>query len=164
MSTSLYEALPETLKTVQTRPLFVLRLDVRPLILVGGSPGAYRRIGVVPGGSFEGELLSGTVLDGGSDWQVVRSDGATTLDVRLVLKTTDDALIGMTYRGLRHGPPDVVARLEKGEVVDPASYYFRTNPLFETAAAKYDWLNRIVAVGIGHRRADGPVYSVFEVL
>jgi hypothetical protein len=164
MSTSLYEALPETLKTVQTRPLFVMRLDVRPLILVGGSPGTYRRIGVVPGGTFEGELLSGTVLDGGSDWQIVRSDGATTLDVRLVLKTTDDALIGMTYRGLRHGPPDVVARLEKGEVVDPASYYFRTNPLFETAAAKYDWLNRIVAVGIGHRRADGPVYSVFEVL
>jgi hypothetical protein len=70
----------------------------------------------------------------------------------------------MTYRGLRHGPPDVVARIEKGEVVDPVSYYFRTNPLFETAAAKYDWLNRIVAIGIGHRRADGPVYSVFEVL
>jgi hypothetical protein len=164
MSNSLYETLPETLKTVRTRPLFVMRLDVRPLILVGGSPGTYRRIGVVPGGTFEGELLSGTVLDGGSDWQIVRSDGATTLDVRLVLKTTDDALIGMTYRGLRHGPPDVVARIEKGEVVDPASYYFRTNPLFETAAAKYDWLNRIVAIGIGHRRADGPVYSVFEVL
>jgi hypothetical protein len=118
----------------------------------------------VPGGSFEGERLSGTVLDGGSDWQTVRQDGATTLDVRLVLKTRDDALILMTYRGLRHGPPDVVARLEKGETVDAASYYFRTNPLFETAAAQYDWLNRILAIGIGHRRADGPVYSVFEVL
>ena len=86
------------------------------------------------------------------------------MNVRLVLKTTDDALIGMTYQGLRHGPPDVVARIERGEAVDPTSYYFRTNPLFETASAKYDWINRILAIGIGHRQADGPVYSVFEVL
>jgi uncharacterized protein DUF3237 len=70
----------------------------------------------------------------------------------------------MTYRGIRHGPPDVVARIEKGEAVDPASYYFRINPLFETAAANYDWINRVVAVGIGYRRADGPIYSIFEVL
>jgi hypothetical protein len=110
MSTSLNEDLPEVLKTVRTRPLFVMRLDVRPLIVVGAPPDAFRRIGVVPGGSFGGERLSGEVLDGGSDWQTVRRDGATTLDVRLVLKTTDDALILMTYRGLRHGPSDVVAR------------------------------------------------------
>ena len=94
------------------------------------------------------------MLDGGSDWQTVRTDGATTLNARLVLKTKDKALIGMTYRGIRYGPPDVVARIEKGEVVDPTSYYFRINPLFETANANYDWLNRVVAVGIGHRRAD----------
>jgi hypothetical protein len=54
--------------------------------------------------------------------------------------------------------------MQKGEVVDAASYYFRTNPLFETSATKYDWINRVVAIGVGHRRAEGPVYSVFEVL
>ena len=86
------------------------------------------------------------------------------MNVRLVLKTTDDALIGMTYQGLRHGPADVIERMEKGEAVDPAGYYFRTNPLFETAAARYDWLNHVVAVGIGHRQADGPIYSIFELL
>jgi len=164
MPESLSKDLPDALTTVRTRPLFVMRLDVRPLILVGGPAGAYRRIGVVPGGAFEGELLSGTVMDGGSDWQTVRSDGTTMLDVRLSLKTDDDALICMTYRGLRSGPPDVIARLEKGEPVDPASYYFRTNPVFETAATRYDWLNRILALGIGHRRPEGPIYSVFEVL
>ena len=108
--------------------------------------------------------MSGEVLEGGSDWQAVRNDGATTLDVRLILKTGDDALIAMAYQGIRHGPPDIVERIDKGEAVDPATYYFRTAPLFETAAPKYDWINRIVAVGIGHRRADGPIYSVFEVL
>jgi hypothetical protein len=104
------------------------------------------------------------VIDGGSDWQAVRADGSTTLDVRLVLKTDDDAVIAMTYRGVRHGPTDVITRMERGEAVDPERYYFRINPLFETAATSYDWLNRILAVGIGHRRPDGPIYSVFEVL
>jgi hypothetical protein len=164
MSTSLNDDLPEVLRSVRTRPLFVMRLAVRKLQIVGATPGGFRRIGVVPDGAFAGERLSGEVLEGGSDWQTARGDGATTLNVRLVLKTTDDALIGMTYQGLRHGPPEVIARLEKGEAVDPANYYFRINPLFETAAATYDWLNRVVAVGIGHRRADGPIYSVFEVL
>lgn len=156
--------LPEALASVRTRPLFVMRLNVRPLQIVGQSPGGLRRIGVIPGGSFQGERLRGEVLEGGSDWQSVRMDGAMTLDVRLVLKTADAALIGVTYRGLRHGSPEIVARIENGEAVDPASYYFRTQPLFETASPAYDWLNRVTAIGIGYRRADGVIYSLFEVL
>lgn len=156
--------LPEVMQHVRTNRLFVMQLNVQPLQIVGTTPAAYRRIGVVPSGVFEGERLSGHVLDGGSDWQNVRSDGSTVLDVRLVLKTNDDALIAMTYRGIRYGPPDSIARLEKGEVIDPASYYFRIAPFFETEALQYAWLNTVVAVGIGHRFADGPVYSVFQVL
>jgi hypothetical protein len=164
MPTRLSDTLPDSLKTVRTRPLFVMRLDVRKLQIIGATPGSYRRIGVVPGGVFEGERLSGAVLEGGNDWQAVRPDEATTLDVRLVLKTEDDALIAMTYRGLRHGPAEIIERIERGEVLDPAGYYFRIAPLFETAAPQYDWINRVIAVGIGHRQADGPVYSVFEML
>ncbi len=154
--------LPEALKTVRTRPLFVMRLNVRRLQIVGPAPGGLRRVGVVFGGSFIGERVSGEVLDGGNDWQIVRADGSTALDVRLVLRTADGAMIGMSYRGIRRGPADVVSRIEAGEVVDPSSYYFRIAPFFETSSAQYDWLNGIVAVGIGHRLADGPVYSVFE--
>jgi hypothetical protein len=164
MSEIIYDDLPEALKSVRTRPLFVMRLDVQPLQIIGATPGSHRRVGVVPSGSFEGERLTGEVLGGGSDWQAVRADGGTTLDVRLVLKTGDGALVGMTYRGIRHGPADLMKRMEQGEAVDPSSYYFRIIPMFEAAVAKYDWLNRIVAVGIGHRRPEGPVYSVFEVL
>ena len=164
MITNLRDGLPDTLREVRTRLLFVMRLEVRPLQIVGVTPGAYRRVGVVPSGVFEGERLSGQVLDGGADWQNVRSDGSTTLDVRLVLKTFDDALISMIYRGLRHGAPDVIARVEKGEAVDPADYYFRIAPFFETAAPRYGWLNNVVAIGIGHRGVDGPLYSIFEVL
>src|SRR5450755_2369539 len=146
-----FDALPAVLKDVRTRPLFVMHLKVRPLVIVGNTPGANRRIGLVFGGLFEGARLSGEVLDGGSDWQAVRADGSTTLNVRLVLKTKEDATIAMTYRGMRHGPPDTIKRMERGGDVDPASYYFRISPMFETAAAPYDWLNRILAVGIGHR-------------
>jgi hypothetical protein len=164
MPESHFEDLPDVLKHVQTRPLFVMHLEVRPLVVVGATPRINRRIGLVSGGWFEGERLSGVVIDGGNDWQTVRPDHSTTLDVRLVLRTRDDAIIAMTYRGVRHGPPDVIERMERGEDIDPASYYFRISPMFETAAMTYDWLNRIIAVGIGHRAPDGPLYSVFEIL
>ncbi len=164
MSTTSFEALPEALKVVKTKPLFTMRLVVPKVLVVGATPGVTRRVGVVSGGVFEGERLSGDVLESGSDWLTIRTDGAAMLDVRLVLKTKDDALITMQYRGLRHGPAQVMEQIAKGEAVDPASYYFRTNPMFETASEKYDWLNRVLAIGLGHRFADGPVYSVFEVL
>lgn len=163
MSASLTESLPESLKSVKTRPLFVLREAVPPLLVVGQTPNAFRRIGVIQGGSFEGERLSGEVVTG-NDWQSVRTDSCIKLDVRLVLKTIDGALIVMTYQCLRSGPPDVMQRLDEGKSVDPASYYFRMNPMFETSDSKYDWMNRIIAIGVGNRPPDGPIYSVFEVL
>ena len=158
------EILPSALKEIRTRPLLTMKLAVRPLIVIGETPLATRRIGIVFGGRFEGERLAGEVLDGGSDWQSIRKDGSTLLDVRLTLKTDDGALITVTYKGIRQGPPEILARLERGEVVAPESYYFRINPMFETASQTYAWLNNVLAIGTGHRFADGPVYSLFEVL
>ncbi len=163
MAAALFQSLPDALKSLRTRPLFVLREQVPPLLVVGQTPNAFRRIGLVQGGSFEGERLSGDVVSG-NDWQAVRTDSCIKLDVRLVLRTTDGALIVMTYQCLRAGPPSIIEKLDKGEAVDPESYYFRMNPLFETSAPKYDWMNRIIAIGAGHRLPDGPIYSIFEVL
>lgn len=149
---------------IKTRPLMTLTLAVTGLQVVGPTPSGDRRVGLVAGGTFAGERLRGTVLPGGADWLMVRADGATTLDVRIVLQTEDNAAIGMTYRGLRHGPADVMAKVAKGEPVDPASYYFRTAVSFETASDKYAWLNGIIAIGTGSRPPEGPVYEIFEVL
>ena len=155
--------LPDTLLTVRSRPLFVMRLEVRPYQIIGGVESAFRRIGVVPGGVFEGERLSGTVLEGGNDWQTVRADGKVELEVKLCLKTNDGATIGMTYKGIRRGAREVLKRVDDGEEVDPSEYYFRTNPIFETASA-YDWINGIISVGIGDRTSRGVTYSIFEIL
>jgi Protein of unknown function (DUF3237) len=163
MSTLSFDTLPETLKQIHTRPLFVLRETIPPLLVIGETPNAFRRVGVVQGGSFTGDRLSGEVVTG-NDWQTLRKDNCMKLDVRMVLKTTDGALITMTYTATRAGKADVLQKLDEGIPVDPSEYYFRMTPTFETGSEKYDWLNRIVAIGTGSRLADGPVYSIFEIL
>jgi hypothetical protein len=158
---ALLSQLPESLRSVRTRSLFVLRETVPPLLVVGDTPNGFRRIGLVQGGSFEGERLSGEVVSG-NDWQTVRKDSCTKLDVRLVLRTSDSALVVMSYTVLRAGPPEV---MDRGEAPDPGSYYyFRMSPMFETGARQYDWINRIVSVGVGHRlgMALSTAYSRFS--
>ncbi len=149
---------------IRTAHLMTMRLTVNGMQMVGATPNGGRRVGLVGGGTFEGARLKGTILPGGADWIMARPDGSTTLDVRIVLQTDDGAAIAMTYRGLRHGPAEVMDKVNKGEFVDPALYYFRTAILFETASEKYAWLNGIIAIGTGSRPPEGPVYDVFEVL
>ncbi|MBL9071365.1 MAG: DUF3237 domain-containing protein [Sphingopyxis sp.] len=148
----------------RTRPLFVMEIGVDRTHLIGGPAGIDRRVGDIGAGHFRGERLSGEVFSGGTDWQILRADGALLLDARVVLRTDDDAVIAMDYTGIRVGPPTVMARLARGEPVEPSDYYFRTSPRFATVDPRYEWLNRIVAVGIGHRRPAGPIYSIFEIL
>ena len=150
---------------ILTHPLFEMRLDVPQVLDIGDTPLGRRRIATVTGGEFQGERLRGTVVGApAGDWLLQRKDGVTILDVRLLLRTDDGEHIYMSYRGVRHGPADVMARLAAGESVDPGSYYFRIAPVFETSAKKYDWINRILAVGTGRREPGGPIYTVEEIL
>jgi hypothetical protein len=150
---------------IQTRHAFKIVLTVPSIVDVGNTPMGARKIAHVSGGTFEGERLRGTVHAApGGDWLLLRQDGVLTLDVRLTLETDDKQLIYMSYRGMRHGPKEVMERLGRGEAVDPSSYYFRAIPNFETASEKYSWLNRSLFVSTGSRQASGPTYEVFELL
>jgi len=150
---------------MNTRLLMTLRVDVATTRNIGAVPHGTRRTVPLTGGHFEGPRLRGTVLPGGSaDWLLLRADGVLELDLRATLRTEDGALISMKSFGLRHGPPEVIAALGRGETVDPASYYFRTTPRFETAHRTYAFLNHLVAVASGDRRAEGPIYTIHEVL
>jgi hypothetical protein len=151
--------------TLQSELLCTIAITVDPKFQeVGSATWGQRRIVQVAGGTFEGPRLKGRVLPGGGDWILTRPDGVTQLDVRITLETDDGALIYMTYRGLRHGPPEVLARLARGERVEPSEYYFRTVPCFETASEKYGWLNRALFVSTGDRLPPGPIYTVYEIL
>ena len=128
------------------------------------STGKRRRIDIFGGGEVHGPLLNGTILPGGSDLLLTRNDSSLTPDVRLLVKTDDESLILVTYKGVRHGSPEVMDRIARGENVDPSEYYLRNAPFFETNSTKYNWLNKIVSIGIGRREADSAVYDVHEIL
>ena len=130
---------------------------------LGATPAGRRRIIPITGGKFAGPRLAGRVLPGGADWQVIRADGVADLDARYTLETSDGALVYVRNRGYRHGPPEVLERLARGEPVDAASYYMRTTPWFETSAPQYAWLNRIVCVATGARRAAAVELQVFAI-
>jgi hypothetical protein len=146
------------------RPLFDVRVEVAEIRTLGRTPLGERRVIPIVGGSFQGERLSGRVLPGGADWQSIGEDGAARLDARYTLEAEGGALVQVRSQGLRHGPPDVLARLAAGEPVDPGSYYFRTVLRFETGAPALDWLNRIIAVARGARRPRVVELTAFELL
>ena len=133
---------------INSRSLMVLRLATSPIEEIGSTPEGTLTIFPVTGGSFEGERLRGKVLSGGGDWVTVRSNGMMTLDLRIALETDDGSLIHMTFTGIR----------------DDANRYFRTVPRFETAAPRYAFLNRLLAVGTAEIRAEGPVHLIDEIL
>jgi hypothetical protein len=133
---------------IASRLLMVLRLTTSATQDIGTTSQGALVIFPVIGGSFEGDRLRGTVLPGGGDWVTIHRDGTFTLDLRITLQTDDGDLIHMTFTGVR----------------DDANHYFRTVPRFETAAPKYAFLNRLLAVGIGEIRPDGPVHVIEEIL
>jgi len=149
---------------MEFRSLMTLQVTVGDVQRIGAVPHGTRATAPIRSGHFEGPRLRGKVLPGGGDWTLLRGDGVLELDLRVTLETDDGALIHMASFGLRHGPPDVIAALARGETVDPAAYYFRTTPRFETAHPKYAFLNRLVAVSTGDRRPEGPIYTIDEVL
>jgi hypothetical protein len=109
--------------------LFTIRITVDHLHDVGETPFGTRQIDMLGDGSFEGPRLKVIVL-GGMDQKIFRSDGAMNPNVRMILKTDDDALIYMYYTDIRYGSPEVMQRIADGETIDPSEYYLRNTPYF----------------------------------
>lgn len=143
---------------------FRISVDVTGIQEVGPTAKGIRKIVPITGGSFEGPNIKGIVVAGGYDWQLIRTDGVAEIDARYMLQTDDGSLIMLTNTGLRHGPPEVMQRLAKGEEVDASEYYFRSIPLFETGDPKYDWLTRSVFVATGMRKPKQVLIDVWRVV
>jgi hypothetical protein len=106
----------------------------------------------------------GRVLPGGGGWSLIRRDDVMEVDARLILETDDNHEICMAWKGLRHGPKEVLDRLYRGEIVDPGAYYFRATPYFETSSEKYGWLNGICSIASGSLSANARTLDVYQVL
>jgi len=139
------------------------RVDLAPMLDLGDTPWGRRRIVPIVGGTFEGPRLRGEILAGGGDWQIVHPDGAADIDTRYTLHTDDDALIHLTTTGLRHGPPDTLARLGRGEPVDPSTYSFHLVCRFETGTPHHDWLNHTIAIASAMRTANTVRYDAYAL-
>ena len=148
---------------IETEFLCKVEVSLEPIRDLGETPLGRRRIINITGGKFAGPKLSGRILPGGADWQLIRADGVAYLDARYTLETSDGALIYVNNKGYRHGPKEVIERMAKGEDVDPALYYMRATPWFETSAPKYAWLNRAICVASGARRPAGVELDFYEV-
>lgn len=144
------------------RPLMELEVEVGEVLSVGRTPAGERRYIPITGGRFTGRL-TGRVLHGGGDWQLIRADGVADIAARYVLETDGGARIEVRSEGYRHGPPEVIAKLARGEPVSADQYYFRTAMRFETPDGELDWLNGILGMAWGERLAHAVRLRVMEV-
>ena len=142
---------------------FEARVEVGAPLEVGRLPRGTRRIVPILRGTFEGPGIKGRVMPGGADWQIIGADGFSELDTRYTLETDKGHVIYVQNAGIRHAPPDVMQRLQRGETVDPNLVYFRTVPKFETSASELQWLTRNVFVGTGERYPNEVVIRFWRV-
>jgi len=148
---------------ISPAPIFTIHAEVGEIRHFGQTPYGERRVIDILGGRVDGPRLKGRILPG-ADWQIVRPDGVTDLQARYAIEADQGGRVLVTSDGLRHGPPEVLAALGRGEAVDPSRYYFRTLMRFETADPSHAWLNRILALGTGARDKLAVRLSVYEIL
>jgi hypothetical protein len=131
---------------------------------VGDVPRGRRRIVPLISGVFTGPELSGKLLAGASaDWQIVQPDGTALGDIRYTLQTDRGDLLYVQSQGVRHGRPDVLARLGHGEDVEASEYTFRTSTQIEAAAAHLDWVNKGIFISVAGRQSGGVIYETYLV-
>jgi hypothetical protein len=143
--------------------IFEARGGLADAIDIGPVPRGRRRVVPIGTGRFEGPRIRGQVMSGGADWQLVRTDGVAEVEAFYVLETDDGARIQVHNTGVRYGPPDVMQRLGRGEIVDPARYYFRAVPVFEAPPGPHAWLNRGIFICTGARYPNDIVLRFYRV-
>ena len=148
---------------LSAQPIFSIEAELDAIISLGRTPMGERRIIGIRGGTVRGHKFNGHVLPGGADWQIIRADGAADIQARYTIESDQGARVLVDSVGLRHGPPEVIEKLARGDNVDPALYYFRTVMRFETGDKGLDWMNRIIAVARGQRLARAVRLDVYEV-
>lgn len=145
------------------RPFTQVRCQVGALVSLGMGPHGERRYVPLGGGTVRGPGLNGSLVEGGVDWQVNRHDGALDIAAHYVIRTDDGALIEVRSDGVRHGPPEVMAALARGEAVPREAYYFRTVVRLTTGAPQWLHLNTRLFIAVGQREASAVLLDFYEL-
>lgn len=144
-------------------PMTQVRCEVGALVTLGPAKHGERRYVPLGSGTVRGPELNGTLVEGGIDWQVARADGVLEIAAHYVVRTDDGALVEIQSDGMRHGPPEVMARLARGESVAPHEYFFRTRVLFQTGAPAWAHLNKVMALAVGRREARAVLLDFYRI-
>jgi hypothetical protein len=143
--------------------LATLTVAVGKPVEIGPTPDGHRRIIPITGGTVSGPGLNGRILPGGADYQLLKTQTLTELEAKYAIETDTGARIYVDNFGLRSGAAQDIARLVRGESVDPERIYFRCTPKLASAAPEWEWLNSRIFVGTGERHPDSVVVKVFVV-
>jgi hypothetical protein len=149
---------------LETKYVFSLAIKIGTPIVAGDFGQGVRRIIPILGGEVRGEAMRGKFCPCGADFQIIRPNGFTELEAKYAFEMDDGAIVYIENIGIRFGPKQLLDRIAKGEIVDPAQMYFRSVPKFETGAAKYRWLMENLFVGVGARHPDRVEIEVHQVL
>lgn len=149
---------------LSSEPILKIHAELGEIVDAGATPYGGRRVIEILRGTVEGPRFKGRILSGGSDWQIIRSDGVADIQARYVIEADSGARVLVRSDGLRHGPAEVLERIARGEPVDPSLYYFRTVMRFEASHPSLAWLNRIIGIASGQRERVAVKLDVFEVL
>ena len=135
--------MPQTAK-IELEYLMTAHADFdQPHLVDAGS-----RIVNVRGGWAEGPKIRAKIIAPSADWLQPLVSGVTRIDVRLTMLTDDEHLIYMSYNGVIAHSEQSAAKIAAGEPITPADgVYFVAAPTFRTGSEKYQWLNRVQAVG-----------------
>jgi Protein of unknown function (DUF3237) len=145
------------------RHVFCVRAQIGAIGVGGPGPLGQRQHIPITGGEVTGPALQGRILPGGSDWALLRADGASLIDARYTIEAQDGTLIYVQSQGLRVSSAEVLARMRAGQPVDPSEVYFRGAPRFEAPEGPHGWLNRHLFVATLARETDGVHLQVFAV-
>ena len=130
--------------------------------VVGLNSRGKRRIIPITGGKVTGKV-TGKVLPGGADFQIVVSETTADLDARYMIELDNGEHIFVQNRALRRGAAADIAKLVRGEHVSPEAIYFRCVPTFEVSSPALEWLTQSIFIGTGARFPDSVQISIFRL-
>lgn len=143
-------------------PIFTVRIQLASPIVIGPVPGGFRRVIPILGGTFDGDGISGRVLESGADWQLIRADGVIDLDARYVLETDQGERIYISNIGRRFLTPEACADLIAGRPVDQSKARSEGLTTMESGAHRFLWLNLEKFRPQGRRASDGIEIGFFR--